>query len=217
MENYLIVLFKDKVRNKILKKYITFNKAKKYFEQSLKKSNDVIFEKKFVNGLESSFEIGLIEKSSKQLVPVYITDEMGRNMKVKLQNEGMTLIQISTYKVEETIFDLQTEKKIFTKDLIRKYLSKDGVKMISSLNNKIVIQNDEEISVFSLKNNSESERFLDSLSNFFYTTKRRDCLFVKDSSKPQKKYLYSLLESRGYDKKILYRKFTTFPVPSRLK
>lgn len=217
MENYLIVLFKDKVRNKILKKYITFNKAKKYFEQSLKKSNDVIFEKKFVNGSESSFEIGLIEKSSKQLVPVYITDEMGRNMKVKLQNEGMTLIQISTYKVEETIFDLQTEKKIFTKDLIRKYLSKDGVKMISSLNNKIVIQNDEEISVFSLKNNSESERFLDSLSNFFYTTKRRDCLFVKDSSKPQKKYLYSLLESRGYDKKILYRKFTTFPVPSRLK
>lgn len=217
MENYLIVLFKDKVRNKILKKYITFNKAKKYFEESLKKSNDVIFEKKFVNGSESSFEIGLIEKSSKQLVPVYITDEMGRNMKVKLQNEGMTLIQISTYKVEETIFDLQTEKKIFTKDLIRKYLSKDGVKMISSLNNKIVIQNDEEISVFSLKNNSESERFLDSLSNFFYTTKRRDCLFVKDSSKPQKKYLYSLLESRGYDKKILYRKFTTFPVPSRLK
>lgn len=217
MENYLIVLFKDKVRNKILKKYITFNKAKKYFEQSLKKSNDVIFEKKFVNGSESSFEIGLIEKSSKQLVPVYITDEMGRNMKVKLQNEGMTLIQISTYKVEEKIFDLQTEKKIFTKDLIRKYLSKDGVKMISSLNNKIVIQNDEEISVFSLKNNSESERFLDSLSNFFYTTKRRDCLFVKDSSKPQKKYLYSLLESRGYDKKILYRKFTTFPVPSRLK
>lgn len=217
MENYLIVLFKDKVRNKILKKYITFNKAKKYFEESLKKSNDVIFEKKFVNGSESSFEIGLIEKSSKQLVPVYITDEMGRNMKVKLQNEGMTLIQISTYKVEETIFDLQTEKKIFTKDLIRKYLSKDGVKMISSLNNKIVIQNDEEISVFSLKNNSESERFLDSLSSFFYTTKRRDCLFVKDSSKPQKKYLYSLLESKGYDKKILYRKFTTFPVPCRLK
>ena len=27
----------------------------------------------------------------------------------------------------------------------------------------------------------------------------------------QRKYMYNLLESKGIDKKILYRKFTTFP------
>lgn len=217
MENYLIVLFKDKVRHKILKKYITFKKAKNYFDKLKKENEDIIFEKLIVNGKETKFEIGLVEKSNNQLIPVYITDEMGRSVKVKLQNEGMTLVEISTFKVEEELFDIQQGFKIDTKNLIKKYLKTDGVKMISSLNNKIIIQIEDEIYLFSTKNPSESERFLDSLSNYFYRTKRKDCLFVKDISKPQKKYLYSLLESKGYDKKLLYRKFTTFPLQVRPK
>lgn len=217
MENYLIVLFKNKVRHKILKKYITFKRAKNYFENLKKENEDVIFEKLIVNGYDSTFEVGLVEKSNNQLVPVYITDEMGRNVKVKLENEGMTLIEISIFKVEEEIFDLQQGLRIRTKDLIKKYLKSDGVKMISSLNNKIIVQSEDEIYLFSTKNSSESERFLDCLSNFFYRIKRRDCLFVKDISKAQKKYLYSILESKGFDKKVLYRKFTTFPRPVRPK
>ena len=217
MENYLIVLFKNKVRHKILKKYITFKRAKNYFENLKKENEDIIFEKLIVNGNDSTFEVGLVEKSNNQLVPVYITDEMGRNVKVKLENEGMTLIEISIFKVEEEIFDLQQGLRIRTKDLIKKYLKSDGVKMISSLNNKIIVQSEDEIYLFSTKNSSESERFLDCLSNFFYRIKRRDCLFVKDISKAQKKYLYSILESKGFDKKVLYRKFTTFPRPVRPK
>ena len=140
MENYLIVLFKNKVKNKILKKYITFKKAKNYFESLKKESQEVIFDKLIVDGYETNFEVGLVERSSNQLVPVYVTDEMGRNVRVKLENEGMTLIEISTYKIEEELFDLQQNKKIVTKELIKKYLKSDGVKMISSLNNKIIIQ-----------------------------------------------------------------------------
>ena len=213
MENYLIVL----VRHKILKKYITFKRAKNYFDNLKKETENVIFEKLIVNGKESNFEVGMVEKSNKQLVPVYITDEMGRNVKVKLENEGMTLIEISFFKIEEELFDIQQSIRIDTKDLIKKYLKSDGVKMISSLNNKIIIQQEDEIYLFSTKNSSESERFLDCLSNFFYKIKRRDCLFVKDVSTAQKKYLYNLLESKGFDKKILYRKFTTFPRQARLK
>ena len=37
-----------------------------------------------------------------------------------------------------------------------------------------------------------------------------DCIIVPDSSKQQKKYLYSLLESKGITKSILYKKSTTF-------
>ena len=217
MENYLIVLFKNKVRHKILKKYITFKKAKNYFDKLKKGTEDVVFEKLIVNGVETKFEIGLVEKSSIQLVPVYMTDEMGRNVKVKLQNDGMTLIEISNFKSEEELFDVQLNTKINTQELIKKYLKKDGVKMISSLNNKVIIQNENELYLFSTKNPSESERFLDCLSNHFYKIKRRDCLFVKDVSPAQKKYLYSLLESKGFDKKILYRKFTTFPRQAHLK
>jgi hypothetical protein len=64
---------------------------------------------------------------------------------------------------------------------------------------------------FTLKNESESERFIDCLSTYFHKIKKSDCLLIKDYSTPQKKYLYELLESKGIDKKILYRKFTTLP------
>jgi len=34
---------------------------------------------------------------------------------------------------------------------------------------------------------------------------------VKDYSSAQRKYLYGILESNGFDKKVLYRKFTSLP------
>ena len=214
MENYLIVLFENKDRKKILKKYISFKKAKQYFDKCLSDSGNVIFKKNISNGSEIDYEIGLVELSSKQLVPVYITDEMGRNIKVSLENEGMTLISVSEYNVEESLYDIQTNSKIDTISFIKKYLKKDSVKMVSSLHNKIIVQNEDKISLFSLKSPSESNRFLDSISFYFFKIKRGDCLFVKDSSSAQKKYLIDLLSNAGYDKKMLYRKFTTFP-PSK--
>jgi hypothetical protein len=214
MENYLIVLFEDKVRKKILKKYITFKKAKQYFDKCLSDSNNVIFKKNISNGCEINFEIGLVELSSKQLIPVYITDEIGRNIKVSLENDGMTLISISKYNIEESLYDVQTNSKIDTLDFIRKYLKKDNIKMVSSLHNKIIIQNEDKINLFSLKNSSEANRFLDCISSYFFKIKRGDCIFVKDVSSAQKKYLINLLSNSGYDKKMLYRKFTTYP-PSK--
>ena len=211
MENYLIVLFDNKVKQKIIKKYITFKKAKQFFEKCLYDSSEVIFEQVIKNGRPCDYEIGLVELSSMQLVPVYITDEMGRNVRVKMENSGMTLVNISKYKIEEEIYDIQKKEKITTNNLIRTYLKKENIKMVSSLNNKIVIQNDDEINLFSFKSQEESIRFIDCLSNYFFKIKRGDCIFVKDISSAQRKYLFDILKSKGFDKKMLYRKFTTFP------
>ena len=95
--------------------------------------------------------------------------------------------------------------------MIHKYFKGDGLKMLSVLNNKAILQKDEETYLFSLKNESECSRFVDCLSSYFFKTKRGDCLFIKDYSSAQRKYLYNLLESNGFDKKVLYRKFTTYP------
>jgi hypothetical protein len=156
-------------------------------------------------------ELGLIQTSINQSAPVYVTDEYGRNIRVKLEEDGMSILQIRPYKQEELIFDVQKNKKITSKELIKTYLKGDGLKMVSVLNNKIVVQQDEDIKLFSLKNENESSRFIDCLSSYFFKIKRGDCLFIKDYSSPQRKYLYSLLESKGFDKKVLYRKFTTYP------
>lgn len=211
MENFMVVLFKDKKKKKILKKFITYKRAKQFYKTLMDKSKEIIFDVKVQSGKECKFELGLVELSSKQLIPVYMTDEFGRNIKVKLDEDGMTLFEISPYKKEELIFDIKENRKITVDKFIKSYLKGDGMKMISSLNNKIVVQENEKINLFTLKSESESERFVDCVSSHFFKIKRSDCLFVKDSSAPQRKYLYTLLESSGIDKKILYRKFTTLP------
>ena len=211
MENYLIVLFKNKVRRKIIKKFVTYKRAKQFFNKLKSESESVIFRKEVENTKPCLYELGLIEVSSNRLFPIYMTDEMGRNIKVSLDESGMTLSEIITYNIEEQIFDLQKKIKIDINSFIKTYLKKDGIKLVSGLNNKIIVQNDDVISLFSLKNEQETSRFLDCLSSNFFKERRGDCIFVKDTSSAQRKYLIDLLSSKGIDKQILYRKFTEHP------
>jgi hypothetical protein len=211
MENYIVVLFKNKTEKKIIKKFITFNRAKLFYDNLIKESQEVIFNVEIEAGKECKYELGIIEMSGKQLVPVYMTDEFGRSIKVKLDEDGMTLFQIANYKKEELIYDVKESKKITVQELIKKYLKGDGMKMVSVLNNKVVVQQEEKFHLFTLKNEQESSRFVDCLSFYFFKIKRGDCLFVKDYSSAQRKYLYGILESNGFSKSVLYRKFTSLP------
>jgi len=78
------------------------------------------------------------------------------------------------------------------------------------LNNKICIQTNDDVNVFSLKDTDESHRFLDVCQNYFYENNRQDGIFVKDVSSAQRKWLYDIMEKKGFDKKRLYRLKTTF-------
>lgn len=211
MSNYLVVLFKNKKKKKIIKKFVTLSRAKNYFDGLIEKSNEVIFEVLVENGKECKFELGLISLSVNQSSPVYMTDEFGRSIKVKLEENGMSILHLKPFRDEDLIYDVRNKKKITTQEFIKRYLKGDGLKMVSVLNNKVILQRDEKIDLFSLKNESECSRFVECLSSYFFKIKRGDCLFIKDCSSPQRKYLYELLESNGFDKKVLYRKFTTYP------
>jgi hypothetical protein len=188
MANYLVVLFKNKKRKRIIKKFVTLSRAKKLHNQLINESKEVIFEVLVENGKECKFELGLIENKTNQSAPVYMTDDFGRSVKVKLEDSGMSLLEIIPYREEELIYDVQTKKKITSQELVKKYFKTDGLKMLSVLNNKAILQKDEEIYLFSLKNESECSRFVDSLSSHFFKTKRGDCLFIKDYSSSQRKY-----------------------------
>ena len=84
--------------------------------------------------------------------------------------------------------------------------------MVSKLNNKIIVQNDDVIKLFTFKNEDDSSRFIDNLSKVFISQKKIDCMFVKDSSTSQRKYLYNILVNYGFPKSYLFRQSTTFPV-----
>ena len=84
------------------------------------------------------------------------------------------------------------------------------MKSIFTLNSKLCIQIDEDVSLFSLKDKDESERLLEVMQDYFISNSRSDAFFVKDVSNAQRKWLYDIMEKKGFDKRRLYRLKTTF-------
>lgn len=205
---YLIVLFKNKERKKIIKKFKTLKRAQEFFNKKIEESN-FTFDKRIENGRDCNFELGLLEKDSKNFDLYFKKDELGRQIKIDLDDPDYTIVTIENFKVEEFLYDLQTNKKISFKIFLKEYLPKTSLKLISKLNNKIVVQEDEKLSLFSTKSETDCLRFITILEEFMREKKRTDCLIVVDSSISQKKYLYNLLESKGISKNILYKKSTT--------
>jgi hypothetical protein len=208
--NYLIVVFKNKLKQKIIKKFKTSKRATDFYKSILEKNDDIIFETKHENGKYVEYEIALLEKKGNTLFPIYTKDEFGRNVKLEFDDDEYNIVKISGYKVPEQILDYQTKNRISIETFINKYLSKTGVKLVSKLNNKIVVQNEDEVNMFTMKNESDAQRLIENLTQRFVKLKRGDCMFVLDVSSPQRKYLYKLLTEKGYDVNYLYRKETTY-------
>jgi hypothetical protein len=212
MPNFLIVLFKNKTKKKIINKFMTEKRANEFFNSLIVKSDNVVFERNYENGVRSDYELAILKKTTSKIEDFYIKDELGRQVKVDLDDDGYHIFKIKNYYIEESFHDYQTKKKINSEKFISKYLKKSGVKLVSKLNNKIIVQHDTNYYLFTFKTVEDSSRFIDNLSDKFISEGRIDCLFVKDSSSAQKKYLYELLESVGYPRQYLFRHSTTYPI-----
>jgi hypothetical protein len=212
MPNFLIVLFKNKTKKKIINKFMTEKRANEFFNNLIVKSDNVVFERNYENGVRSDYELAILKKTTSKIEDFYIKDELGRQVKVDLDDDGYHIFKIKNYYIEESFHDYQTKKKINSEKFISKYLKKSGVKLVSKLNNKIIVQHDTNYYLFTFKTVEDSSRFIDNLSDKFISEGRIDCLFVKDSSSAQKKYLYELLESVGYPRQYLFRHSTTYPI-----
>ena len=110
--------------------------------------------------------------------------------------------------MEEKIYDHQTKDRIGFMDFIKKYTTSKNIKHIFTLNNKLIVQENDNYSLFSLKTVDDSQRFLDSIKQHLYKYGRCDCLLIPDTSTIQRKELYKILEMKGFDKKMLYKHFT---------
>jgi len=206
---YLIVLFKNKERKKIIKKFKTLDRAKKFYESKIN-DNGIYFDKKVENGKNCNFELALVETDPDEFENYFIKDDLGRQVKVETDDSRYKIMKISNYKIEDFIYDIQKNKRLNFITFIRNYIPREGIKLVSKLNNKVVIQNDENFFLFSLKSEDESKRFLTTLEDYMLSNNRMDCIIVSDDSNRQKKYLYELLSSKGILKSMLYKKSTTF-------
>ena len=209
--NFLIVLFKNNSKKKIINKFITLDRAKKFFKELIDKNEQVIFPKQYENGKKANFELAIISTKKVKDKVSYVKDEFGRQVKLEMENDGFDIVEILPYKIEEEFLNYKTKKKIDSVKLIGKFLNGPGVKLISKLNNKIIVQIDDKYNLFTLKNDSDANRFIDCLSTYFFKFQKKDCIVVKDISITQRKYLYETLVNLGYPKSYLFRHSTTHP------
>ena len=121
-----------------------------------------------------------------------------------------TFLEVKDYQLEEKIYDWQTDSKIEMQKLIYDYCPIKEMKSISTLNNKIIIQINDDFKLFSLKNIDDAQRALKVMEKYFIRKGRKDAIFVRDISTTQRKWLYDVLERNGFDRKKLYRQHTTY-------
>jgi hypothetical protein len=208
--NYIVVLFKNKKRKKIIKSFIKKNTAELYFKKICEQSDKVKFNVEVENSLDVTYEVGLLCKNIDTQFQLFSQDDIGRNIRVALEDSDLQIIKIHRYRVPEKLHDWSTNKRITYDEFFKKHFTNKELKNVFTVNNKIIVQKDEQTSVYSLKNIEESKRLLMLLQDEFVSLKRTDAIFVKDMDTIQRKYLYEHLEKLGIDKKRLYRQSTTF-------
>jgi len=208
--NYIIVLFKNKKKRKIIKRYSTEKNAIKFFNRLVEQQKEIIFPKLIENAEESDYTLGLLTNTTNVQKSIFIKDDVGRNIPANIENSNYVFIDIVKYYHEEKIFDWQSQKKIDFGEFIKLYCDNGELKNIFTLNNKVCVQRDEDLYAFSLKDKNESIRFLNTIQDYFLNANRFDAIFVKDISTAQRKWIYNVLTEKGFDKKRLYRLKTTF-------
>ena len=138
----------------------------------------------------------------------YRKNSLGKNVEVIIDLPNYYMVEFSDYWCEELIYDHQTKSRIPLDTLITSYLPKKNFKQVFSLNNKLIIQNEDNFKMFSLKNVDDCSRLLDVIKKIFIDSGRIDCLFVPDTSTAQRKQLYEILETKGFSRKFLYKQYT---------
>lgn len=203
-------MFKNNKKKKLIKKYKTKKKAISSFFLLVEENKKIKFYKKFENSESCKYYISLITNEEKVQKSLFLVDELGRNKPINLESSEYIFLEISEFMMEEKIYDWSTNKKITYKELFDLYLENKNLKNIFTLNNKLCVQIDEKINLFSLKNEFDSKRLLETIEMDFFENGRNDAIFSKDLSTTHRKWIYNLLKNNGFDLKRLYRLKTTF-------
>jgi hypothetical protein len=206
LKKYKIILIKNSVPKKTLftsnVKRTTQHKFHRFL--NLKKP---LFTRKYVKRKFCQFELAIFSKENLNQ-KIYRKDSLGRSIEVSIPVDNYYLMELTPYWVEELIYDHMKKSRVSVDYVMKTYLPNKDFKQVFTLNNKLIIQTDNDFKIFSLKNVSDCSRLLNVIKQIFIDGGRTDCLFVPDSSTVQRKQLYKLLEDYGFNRKFLYKQYT---------
>lgn len=206
---YFIVLFCNKKRVKILYRcqkrttvyeywyeYKTEKKPRFVKTQNRKRNNDAVY------------ELALIFPNNRWATKTFVKDSLGRLVEAKYEDEKFRIKEIIPYWKEELIYDFQKKSRVRYHEVLEQIMSINEIGQIFTLNNKLFVQNDENILLFGNKNIRDAKRLFELIREDVLKKKKGNFIFVKDVSTAQRKLLYQLLESKGFKKSELFRHYS---------
>jgi len=206
---YKIILFKNGER---LKSFFSSNNEKSIHA----KYNQLINEKKpkfvieFISRKKVRFELGIVTTEGSRFSgdTIFVKDSVGRTKKVSLGDSIYNITKLLPYWKEEFIYSHESKNKISFVELMDEHIQIGDFKQVFTLNNKLIIQNEDNFKLFSLKTVSDASRLIDIIEFDVLDSGRTDCLFVRDRDTVQRKQLYTLLEGVGFDRVMLRKQYT---------
>lgn len=206
---YFIVLFCNKKRVKVLYRCKRKNTVYQYWhEYKTQKKPRFLKTQNRKRGNEVVYELALIFPNSRWSTKTFVRDSLGRTIEAKFEDENFRIKEIIPYWKEELVYDFQKKTRIRYHEILEQILSISEIGQIFTLNNKLFVQNDDNILLFGNKNIKDSNRLFDLIREDVLKKKKGNFIFIKDISTAQRKILYTLLESKGYKKSELFRHYS---------
>ncbi len=84
----------------------------------------------------------------------------------------------------------------------------NDIAQIFTLNKNLFVQIENDVRLFGNKNKNDANRLLELLREDILNKKKGNFFFVKDITTHQRRLLYKLLESKGFNKNDLFRHYS---------
>jgi hypothetical protein len=211
--NYMVVLFLNGAKKKVLHKTNNRLNIHEFWRECKTQKRPLYCAE--VRGRARTvlnFELALIYPKNRWSPAddkFYKKDGMGRNQPINLNNaDEYRVKEVIDWWEPEKIYDFQQKKHIFFEEMFGIIEKITELSQIFTLNNKIFVQIDDDITVYKNKNLKDTSRLFNILRSELLNKKRKNFIFVRDVTSYQRKMLYKLLEGKGFSKNELFRHYS---------
>ena len=206
---YFIVLFCNKKRIKIFYKCMKRTSVYEYWrEYKTERKPPFVKQQGGKRRKELVFELALVFPNNRWATTTWVKDSLGRNEPALIEGGKFRIKEIIPYWQEELIYDFQTKKRIRYHELINQITPIKEIAQIFILNKNLFVQIENDVKMFGNKNLEDSNRLFEIVKEDLVKRKMGNLFFVKDVTTHQRTLLYNLLESKGFNRRELFRHYS---------
>ena len=206
---YYIILFCNKKRRKVLHKSAKRSTIMNHWqERKTQKQPSYTKTNSGKKRTKMNFELALVFPKTRWSTKTYSKDELGRNVEIKMDDEKQRIKYLIPYWEEELIYDYDAKKRIHYHQMMRYINVIQDVAQIFTLNNKLIVQVEDNIRMYGNKNIDDTERLFEIIKGDLLKRNKGNFIFIKDVTTHQRSLLYDFLEKRGYKRSVLFRHYS---------